>query len=130
MTLVVDSTFVPPLDAVYQPLNVHPVRVGVGNVPYVESYVTLLLAVDTLPPFALNVTVYVFASHCAYRVCAEVIDTFVDPETAVPPLDAVYHPLNVYPVRVGVGKSPYVESYVTLLFAGDTLPLFASNVTV
>ena len=121
---------VPPLDAVNHPLNVYPVRVGVGNVPYVESYVTLLLAVDTLPPFALNVTVNDFAVHCAYRVCAEVIDTFVDPEIAVPPLAEVNHPLNVYPVRVGVGKSPYVESYVTLLLAGVTLPLFALNVTV
>ena len=55
--MVVDVIFVPPLDAVYQPWNVYPVLVGVGIDPYVELYVTVVLAVETLPPFALNETV-------------------------------------------------------------------------
>ena len=32
--------------------------------------------------------------------------------------------------RVGVGKSPYVESYVTSTDVGDTVPPLASKLTV
>ena len=62
------------------------------------------------------------------------IETFVADVTCVPPLASVNQPSNlyVYPasVRVDVGKSPYVESYVTVFDVGDTLPPFASNATV
>ena len=37
-------------------------------------------------------------------------------------------PINVYPVLVGVGRVPYVESYVTSLLCGETVPPFASKV--
>ena len=53
----------PPLADVYQPSKPYPVRVGVGKSSYVESYVTLLVEVETDPPFALNVTVYWFFVH-------------------------------------------------------------------
>ena len=43
------------------PAKVYPERVGVGSVPYVESYVTVFVVGETEPPFGLNVTVYVFA---------------------------------------------------------------------
>ena len=52
-------TFVPPLFAVYQPLNVYPLRVGVGNEPTAEPDVTVQDEGVTLPPFALNVTTQV-----------------------------------------------------------------------
>ena len=56
-TVVEDVTCVPPLAAVYHPWNVYPVLVGVGSVPYVDPYVTVMLLVDTVPPFALKVIV-------------------------------------------------------------------------
>ena len=86
--------------------------------PYVESYVTLLLAVDTLPPFALNVTVYVFAVHCAVNVIfSPSLFTFISELFTVPlreelPPDRA-HPLNVYPVRVGAGSVTVFSVYVT-----------------
>ena len=57
VTLVLLVTFVPPLADVYQPSKVYSVRVGVGKSPYVESYVTFDVNVETDPPLALNVTV-------------------------------------------------------------------------
>ena len=49
-----------------------------------------------------NVIVYVFAVHCAYNVVSDVgvygLSIFI------PPVVAVYHPLNVYPGFVGVGN--------------------------
>lgn len=51
-----------------QPMNIYPLLVGVGKSPTAELYVTDLLAVVTLPPFALNVKVYVLAFHCAFNV--------------------------------------------------------------
>ena len=50
-------TLEPPLVDVYHPLNVYPLLVGVGNVPYVLPYVIVLLVGLTLPPFALYVNV-------------------------------------------------------------------------
>ena len=64
-TFVEKRIFAPPLEDVYQPANEYPDRVGVGNVPYVESYVTDFEDCETLPPFALNTTVYEFAVQCA-----------------------------------------------------------------
>ena len=50
-------TFEPPLADVYQPSNAYPARVGAGNVPYVELYVTFPLADDTVPPLPSNETI-------------------------------------------------------------------------
>ena len=60
--------FVPLLVAVYHPKKLLFVFVGVGNVPYVDAYITDLLDGDTEPPFASNVTVYVLALQLAVIV--------------------------------------------------------------
>ena len=130
VTFVDDVTLLPPLAVVYQPLNVYPVRVGFGIVPYVESYFALMLDDEIDPPLAFSVTVYVLGVQCAYNVWLDAVVTFVDDVVSLPPLAAVYQPLNVYPVRVGVGIVPYVESYVTLMVVGETDPSLASSVTV
>ena len=64
-TLLSFVIIVPPLGAVNQPANVYPTLVAVGSSPYVERYVTDLLAAEALPPFALNVTVYEDTVQCA-----------------------------------------------------------------
>ena len=38
--------------------------------------------------------------------------------------------MNAYPVRTGTGSSPTAEPLDNLRVVGDTLPPFASNVTV
>ena len=58
-------------------------------------YVTDFDAVEVEPPFALNVTVYVFAVQCAYRVRVDAFDTVLDDVIFVPPDAAVYQPLKV-----------------------------------
>ena len=56
VTVAVVVIFVPPLRAVYQPLNVCPLHVGVGRLPMATPFATFLLAGDTEPPFASNAT--------------------------------------------------------------------------
>jgi hypothetical protein len=50
----------------------------------------------------------------------------------LPPLVAVYHPLKVYPARVGfVGSVPTADHAVTSLLVGECpVPPFPLNVTV
>ena len=73
---------------------------------------------------------YLFAVHCAINVCADAVVTFVVVVTVVS-VPFIFQPLNVYPVLVGVGNSPYVVPYVTVLLVGVTaFPPFVSNVTV
>ena len=49
---------------IFQPLNVYPVLVGVGNFPYVVPYVTVLfVGVTAFPPFVSNVTVYLLLKY-------------------------------------------------------------------
>ena len=67
-----DVIFSPPDADVYHPSNVYPVLVEVGKSPYLELYVTVLLVVETFPPLALNVTVYVLAVHFAYKTVSDV----------------------------------------------------------
>ena len=67
-TLVVVVTIFPPVADVYHPSKIYPERAGVGKVPYVLPYTTFLLVVPTVPPFALNFTVYPFSLQCAYNV--------------------------------------------------------------
>ena len=61
-------------------------------------------------PFPLYLTVYWFAVHCAYTVVL-LVGVYVAPAfpTFVPPDVAVYHPLKVYPVLVGVGRVTLAE---------------------
>ena len=129
-TVVSSVICVPPVADVNQPANVYPVFVAVASVPYFPSYVTVLLLADAVPPFASYVIVYVFAIHCAYSVVSFVIFTVESFVICVPPVVAVNQPLNVYPSLVGVGKSPYVKSYVTFLFDVVVFPPFVSNVTL
>ena len=84
---------VPPLASVYQPINLYPVLVGVGKVPYSESNVTFLLEGDTFPPFALNVTIYVLGVQCAYNLVPPIILNVESLVICVPP--SVYQPVNV-----------------------------------
>jgi len=67
-TVVLEVIFVPPVLEVYHPSNEYPVLVGVGRVPYVELYVTVLLVVLDDPPFAFRVTLIVFAVQLAVTV--------------------------------------------------------------
>ena len=93
-----------------------------------ESYVALTEAVEPVPPFALNDTVYFLAVQCAYTVALPVHTVLA--VTCVPPDALVYHPAKSYPVRVGVANVPYAESYVICLLVGDTAPPFALYVSV
>jgi len=62
--------------------------------------------------------VIVLGFQCAYILWFTVFVTSVLSITLFPPVTAVYQPLNVYPVLVGVGKLPYVPVYITVLFPG------------
>ena len=89
---------------------------------YALSYVTvLLLGFAATPPLLSNVTVCVFAVHCAESVCSPSIRTVVSLVTNEPPVIAVNHPLNVYPIRLTVGNVPYALSYVTFLLLGSAV---------
>ena len=66
--------------------------VGIGNSPYVELYVTFFVSEVTDPPFALNVSVYVFGVHCAINVWSDAVDTFV---VSVIIVVFNFHPSNV-----------------------------------
>jgi len=99
-TVVVLSTLFEPL---YHPLKVYPVLVGVGNSPYVSSFLTVLLAVDTVPPSASKFTVNSAPNHFAVNVVFDVIFTVLVLSILFEPL---YHPSNVYPGLVGVGNVP------------------------
>ena len=95
--------FVPPLAAVYQPSNVCPGQTGTGRVPYVESYVTVLLVCDTVAlfpfssaaPLGAKLTVYVFGFQCAYKVIFDERLAVVFAVMSVPPLAAVYQPAKL-----------------------------------
>ena len=67
LNVVLVVIFVPPLEDVYQPLNVFPVLVAVGNVPIELPLVMVFDDVEQLPPFALNVIVMfvAFGVNCA-----------------------------------------------------------------
>ena len=68
-------------------MNVYPLLVGAGNVPYVESYVTDLVALapvpvhpvvdGILPLFAFAVTVYVSGVHTAYKLTVTAIPSVI-----------------------------------------------------
>ena len=88
-TVVVSSIFVVSL---YQPLNIFPVFVGVGNVPYVPPFITFFVVGLTFPPSGSNVTVYSLPNHLAVNVVLLVIFTISLSVTFVLPL---YQPSNV-----------------------------------
>ena len=54
----------------------------------------------------------------------------VDSLTCVPPLAAVNQPWKVLPAHAGVGRAPTAAPFATVLVFGETVPPFASNVTV
>ena len=49
--------------------------------------------------------------------------------TCVPPVNAVYHPLKVYPDWVGAGSVPTAVQTLIVFVAGLTVPPLALNVT-
>ena len=107
--MLVETTLVPPVFVVYQPINILFVNVGVGNSPYISPYVTVFALVPTVPPFASNVTVTLIGSKYGYNVWFCVSVTTVFASILVPcPFSFVYHPLNVCPFFVTVSKLPYV----------------------
>nr|MBR6099688.1 hypothetical protein [bacterium] len=65
LTCVDEITFVHHSLAVYHHWNVYPVLFGVGNSPYVASYVTSFVKYATSQLFASKVTTYFSALHCA-----------------------------------------------------------------
>ena len=60
--------------------------------------------------------------QCAYIVWSVVNINLAVLSILVPFVSSVYHPLNVYPLLVGVGNSPYVLSYFICLLVGVTVP--------
>ena len=119
--MVADLVSVPPDAAVNQPVNVYPVLLVVASVPYGDPKVTDLVLCDgASPPLLLKVTVIVIPVHCANKVWLEALDTMVAAVTCVPPDEAVNHPLNVYPVQIGVGSVPYADPKVTCAVPGTT----------
>jgi hypothetical protein len=78
----------------------------------------------------LNVTVYVFAVHCAEKVTVHVITVAVF--TAVHQVGAVNHQLNVYQVLVGFVGSAQTAVLYAIDFVVGLCPAHhvASNVTV
>jgi hypothetical protein len=63
---------VPPLFAVYQPLNVYPVLVEVGRVPKAVPYV-FVIAVPFEPPLPSKDAVYEFFCQIAYNFTAALL---------------------------------------------------------
>ena len=125
---VLTAYFVPlPSDAVFQLLNVYPVKLNVDAdfVVHVDPYVTdrveveFVLLDDTDVKFELYVTVYVFAVHTAYNVKLLVLlhaDWVVLTAYVVPlPSDSVFQLLIVYPVKLNADDAfvVHVDPYVT-----------------
>ena len=96
-------------------MNVYPVLDAVGNVPYVLSYVTDLVAVAPVPvhpvveaivpPLASAVTVYEFCTHTPYNVLLLLGAIFsLDEYVAVVAFSSSVHP-HVYPFLSIFGNS-------------------------
>ena len=64
-----------------------------------------------MPPFALNVTVYASAVQCAYRVCADVIETAVDALDALLERPVLFE-LNTGAIARGYRKTPYPGDFL------------------
>ena len=58
---------------------------------------------------------YVFNVQCAYSVWFPTAVYVVVADIPLPPLAAVYHPLNAHPGIDGCGRVPYAVAYVTPL---------------
>ena len=99
----------------YHPTKSYPVLVGVGNVPYACPYVTCFLPspFGNVPLSGLNVTLYWLAVQCAYKV-SSFVGIYGD-SIFVPPTDCVYHPSNVYPCLVAVGKFILLSVYSAVI---------------
>ena len=103
---VLELTGDPPLGLVYQPVKVWPFLVVLHNVPYDSPYLTVrVLGLHGVPPWGSNVNVYDLGTKRAWIVVLW-SSILVLELTLVPPLDAVYQPVNVFPVIVGVHKVP------------------------
>ena len=104
-----------------QPLNEYPVRFGV-QIVVVPEYVVFE---HPEPPFKLYVILYVICVHCACKLKFKFV-------TDAPPLYVFdvfisFHPLKVYPSRVGVQS---VCEFVYDTFAGHPVPPALSYVIV
>jgi uncharacterized short protein YbdD (DUF466 family) len=112
----------------YHPEKPYPVLVGAGvGTVAVELYATVWLA-TVLPPFALNVTVYMFIVHFAYNVIVAVIG--VEKLNAFVNRESEHHPEKPYPVLVGAGVGNVaVELYATVWLL-TALPPLLLNVNV
>ena len=91
----------------------YPVLVGVGSSPIASPWYICLLVGDTVPPFGLNVIVYLLFSHLAYNSMFS-SGIYVD-STFTPSLISVYHPSNVYPLLEADGKVPISSPTYTFL---------------
>ena len=66
------SIFVPPEEEVYHPIEVYPVFVTVGRVPYGYVGTTVFEYDDGVPPFPLNVTITLILSRVAVPLTVNV----------------------------------------------------------
>ena len=85
----------PPLDAVNHPANEYPALVGEPGDDAIEPPVDVEPLDTDDPPCESYVTVNELAVHCAYNVKLDDWPCAYGNEIALPPLDAVNHPLKV-----------------------------------
>jgi hypothetical protein len=93
---------------------------------------TVFVWVAGLPPSASKVTVYMSKFHQAYTVISPVT-VVVSVNSVPPPLIAVYQPVKVYPLLVGVDgilEEPAEAPLFTVFVWVVGLPPAASKVTV
>ena len=119
--------FVLNVESSYHPAKVNPSLVGAGVGSVIFSPAFTSCGATDVPPFELNVTVYIIFSQIAYTVLFSVISTLV----TIAPSVVNDQPLNFFPlgaVNSFAGKS---YSPVKPVFAViEPVPPLASNVSV
>ena len=127
---------------VFQLPNPYPARVYAFLVslclyPYSNSW----SAIVPDPPFALNLTTYPFALHCAYKVTTspatvEICEPSAPSAYASPlPSRDVFHPVNArfaysYAFSARRFETPYSNSWSAIAPPPGSSPPFPSNTTV
>ena len=119
--------FVLNVESSYHPAKVNPSLVGAGVGSVIFSPTFTSCGATDVPPFELNVTVYIIFSQIAYTVLFSVISTLV----TIDPSVVNDQPLNFFPLGAVNSFAGKVYSPVKSVFGViSPLPPLASNVTV
>ena len=119
--------FVLNVESSYHPSKVNPSLVGAGIGSVIFSPAFTSCGATDVPPFELNVTVYIIFSQIAYTVLFSVISTLV----TIAPSVVNDHPLNCFPLGAVKPFAGNVYSPVkSALGVIEPVPPFASNVNV